>query len=57
MTSNKQIVENEAFKMGFTLLKIKPIEKFKPEIKLTHKKINKQFYTRSTASFQLLNAV
>ena len=39
MISNQQDVENEAFKMGFTLLKIKLIEKFKLKIKLTATKI------------------
>ena len=39
MISNKQNVENEAFKVGFTLLKIKLIEKFKLKIKLTETKI------------------
>ena len=35
MISNKQNVENEAFKMCFTLLKVNLIEKFKLKIKLT----------------------
>ena len=39
MIFNKQYVENEAFKMGFTLLKIKLVEKFKLKIKLTETKI------------------
>ena len=37
--SSKQNVENEAFEVGFTLLKIKLIEKFKLKIKLTETKI------------------
>ena len=39
MISNKQNVENEAFKVGFTLLKIKLIEKFKIKMKLIERKI------------------
>ena len=39
MISNKQNVENEAFKVGFALLKIKLIEKFKLKIELTETKI------------------
>ena len=39
MISNKQHVNNEAFKVGLTLLKIKLIEKFKLKIKLTETKI------------------
>ena len=38
MISNKQNVENEASKVGFTLLEIKPIEKFKLKIKLAETK-------------------
>ena len=39
MISNKQNIENEAFKVGFRPLKIKLIEKFKLKIKLTETKI------------------
>ena len=35
MTSNKQNVRNEAFTVGFTLLKIRLTEKLKLKIKLT----------------------
>ena len=38
MISNKQNVENEAFKVGVTLLKVKLIGKFKLKNKLTEKK-------------------
>ena len=44
LISNKQNVKNEAFKVAFTRLKIKLIEKFKLKIKLTEtKKFNSQF--------------
>ena len=46
--SNKQNFENEAFKVGFVLLKIKLTET---------KSFNNQWYTRSAESFQLLKAV
>ena len=36
MISSKQNFRSEAFKMGFTHLKIKLIEKFKLKINLTH---------------------
>ena len=39
MISCKQNFENEAFKMGFTLLKIKLTEKFKLKVKLTVTKV------------------
>ena len=39
LISNKQNSENESFKVGFVLLKIQVIEKFKLEIKLTETKI------------------
>ena len=39
MISNKQNVENEAFKVSFVLLNIKIIEKFKLNIKLIETKI------------------
>ena len=38
MISNKQNLENEPFKVGFVLLKIIIIEKFKLKIKLTETK-------------------
>ena len=42
MISNKQNVKNEAFKVGFTLLKIELLEKFKLKINLLYK-FNNQF--------------
>ena len=56
MTSNKQNVENKAFNVGFTLLKIKLLEKIALKIKITETKINDQFYKRSAESLQLPNA-
>ena len=38
MISKEQNVENKAFKVGFTLLKIKLIEKFHLKIRLTETK-------------------
>ena len=58
MISKTQNVEIEAFKVGFILLKIKLIEKFKLKIKPTKTKI---LTTKSIQdihiSFQLPNAV
>ena len=56
MISNKQNFKIEAIKVGFVLVKIKMIEKFKLKINLLGQKLNNQFYTRPTGSFQLLNA-
>ena len=39
MIFNMQNVENEAFKVGFTLLKIELIERIKLKIKLTETEI------------------
>ena len=39
MISNKQKVENGTFKVGFALLRIKLIKKFRVKIKLTETKI------------------
>ena len=39
MISNKQNFENEAFEVGFVLLKIKIVENFKLKTKLTETKV------------------
>ena len=56
--SNEQNVENEAHKIGFTLLKIKIIERFKLKLRLIlTQKFKNQFYTRYAESFQLQNCL